>query len=119
MHIVKKIILGSVLVLSIGLHACKKNESYCGVKNPETEILWIKNVIETSPHGLQIYKLTYKTTEGFYIRFCINSDCSATAGVYRTCDNIQLYESSTGVMPSTFPTDFNAETSYKELIYQK
>lgn len=99
------------------LTGCVKPETYCGVKDPLNDIAWLKDEIKGNPTNLMIYKQTYKSTEGFYLYYCIDSACKVTSAAYKTCENTLLYYSSSGIVPSTFPNDFNVQSSYRELIY--
>jgi hypothetical protein len=104
-------------LLLLTLYACKKPVTYCGVEDPISDIDWIKDEIKNSSPKLRIYKQTYNSTEGFYVYDCFDTACYGISTYYKTCDNTLLYKYVSGPLPSTFPNDFNLNSTYRELIY--
>ena len=99
---------------------CKKPETYCGVEDPINDLDWLKETVENpNPAKMQVYKQTYNSIEGFYVYICIDSGCNSRSSYYKTCNDTVLYYSSSGFTGSNFPNDFNTNSSYKELIYNR
>lgn len=108
-----------VVMLALTFSACKKQETYCGVEDPVNDIEWIGKIISSGATELRIFKNTYKGAEGFYVYSCING-CSVYSIYYKNCDNILIYQSSSGgAGGSNFPNDFSLTSSYRELIYSR
>ena len=104
-------------LLLLTLSACQKPVTYCGVEDPINDIDWIKDEIKNSSPKLRIYKQTYNSTEGFYVYDCFDTSCNTITTYYKTCDNTLLYKHSSGAILGNFPTDFNLNTTYREIIY--
>ncbi len=108
---------------ALSLSACTKAkiETYCGVENPEKDLVWLKEGIDKHKSlNIFVYKLTYKSTEGIFVY----NDCEGISDCplqdYFNCDGTPIFLGA-GIGPSAkpFPSDFDVETDYREIIYSK
>ncbi|MBL7800136.1 MAG: hypothetical protein JNL95_05365 [Chitinophagales bacterium] len=103
-------------ISSLLFSACKKDITFCGVKDPLNDIGWLKDIVNTNPQNLYIYKMSYNSTEGFYIL----DNTSTGSALFNSCDNTNIYRTTNGVVFfSNFPQDFNLNFKYKERIYPR
>ncbi len=110
----KNILFVSALLL--GICSCKKQDTYCGVKDPLMDINSIKERVERDPSGLWIFKRTYNGKEGFYYKVCVNMDCKIYSQYYTSCEGELLYQSENRSNGS-FPADFKSGSTYLERLY--
>jgi hypothetical protein len=110
------------LLLNIQFTSCKKKcETYCGTEEPLEDIGWLRELKETSTDKLKIYKNTFKyknsdkSSDGFYIESCFDSNCNYTIASIRTCSNESVC--SFGGFVGILCNDSFEKTIYRELIY--
>lgn len=113
-----KLFIPILLLMVIAVTACKKDNSFCGYKDPINEIAWLKDFANSEYIlGCDIYKAVYKDTSGFYIVIYRDSARTNTATSFTNCDGHGIC-STGGITPPNCP-DYKQHESYRELIYSR
>lgn len=107
-----------LLCLVFAITGCKKDNSFCGYKNPVNEIPWLQEY-KTDPYIVHcdVYKATYKGIDGLYIKNYFDSAYSNSASVFRNCDGESICRWG-GITPPNCP-DYAQHETYRELIYSR
>lgn len=111
-----KRILSLFFILSIS--GCKKDNSFCGLKDPVNEIEWLNEyTTESTIVHCEIFEATYMDIDGFYIKMYFDSIYSNSGSVFKNCKGESICGWG-GITPPNCP-DYSQHESHRELIYSR
>lgn len=104
------------LLLLIG--GCKKENNFCGYKDPVNEIQWLYECT-TDPYAKHciIYEATYNNIDGFLVMTYYDSSYHNALGGFGDCQGNKLCNF--GGITGPTCADYDEKESYRELIYSR